>query len=659
MSAPNDLADGRAKAPVAPTVELLMPLGGGPGREVRLCRRVGPLGDGTLFAFRPLADLVLSHEGARADASRRIELARHLRHPGWVDVIGAETAADGTTGLLFELVAGMDLDGLVARGPLTLAQVAHIGARVAGALDGLHRGRDLLDRPRRLVHGSVTPDKVLLSFTGDVKLLDFGVTRTSPRALGGVAAWPAGLAPWAPPESLDGAPPSAEGDLYMLGTTLYLMLTGRPPFAPGERPTLARLTHLAPPSRVRGDVRASLDALVMGMLEPDPARRPADALEVREALDGVSVRRGLAARVRDVAGAHYKALAEVLRASAPPRADTPAVLLVPPAPATRPPEPPRAPHLPPFPSGPPSPNYPLVPAPIDPDAVVEAPVLIRAPRPVTAGELLPAPTLPGLPPPLAPPKLDPADSLERIANEVHDLWSGPRPTSYSAQARLSSPPQQLALPAPAVDPTPAPPAHLDRRWAIPPLLAALSVLIWAWPAGPGILEIRAQPASARIIVDGEAVSPAEATFSLPAGPHEVQILAEGHYPVRVQEELRSGERRILVVALEPEAPKVVLTPAPLELPEAAEVPEAPPEEDEVPLVAPRPAVKPEVEATPEVVRPEAAPKPEVAPKPVEVAPRPEVGAKPEVAPDVAPTPEEAPKPDVEPEPKGEGEDEPL
>jgi hypothetical protein len=685
MSAPRDERDeppragplGTALAPGPTRLELLAPLGGVPGREVRLCRRVGVTGDGALFAFRPLADLALTHAGARAAIARRVEVARHLRYPGWVDIVGTDVA-DGVPGLLMELVAGMDLSAMTARGPLSLQMVAHIGARIAGALDALHRGRDLLDRPRKLVHGSVTPDKVLLSFTGDVKLLDFGVTRASPRALGGVEAWPAVLAPWSPPECLEGAPPSVESDLYMLGTTLYLMLTGRAPFAPGERPSPARLNHLAPPSRVRDEVRASLDALVMGLLDRDPSRRPADALEVREALDGVSVRRALASRVRDLAGDRHAALAEVLTAPDGSRSEGGAVLLVPPEPPVL--EAPRGP-----------------PTPLDLEASIEAsaalvrtspaPLAHRRPEGIVAPALRAQPSLTPAALAQAPaPALDPADSLERIASEVHQLWAGPKPSSFAAQRQLPAP-QFLALPAPAessdaVASSPPVKPTLGRKWAVPPLLAALCLLIWVWPRGPGVLEVRAQPTTARITVDGEAVSTAQATFSLPPGVHEVQILADGYRPVRVQEDLQSGQRRILAVSLardseakgaderslaegggtapaardprDPAAPTPSVDPAmapsasePLSAPEPAPAPPAAPA---APGGAATPVSAPEVTATP--LAPPSDPAP--APAAPEVSP-----LAPARAPEVAPAAPPSPRPATPPPAQGAAEDEPL
>jgi serine/threonine protein kinase len=140
---------------------------------------------------------------------------------------------------------------------------------VALGLDYAHKARDAQGRLMRAVHRDVSPQNVLVAKDGQVKLVDFGVTR----ALGG------GRPAYRSPEQADGEDGDARSDQFSLGIVLWELLTGRSLFeADDDAATLARvLACEVPPPPVATDV-------VMRALSRDPKQRFRDCKAFAEAL---------------------------------------------------------------------------------------------------------------------------------------------------------------------------------------------------------------------------------------------------------------------------------------------------------------------------------------------------------------------------------------
>lgn len=173
-------------------------------------------------------------------------------------------------------------DRLRQRGPLPVHEVVAAGIAVADALSFAH-GQGIL-------HRDVKPQNILVLPTSYV-LADFGIAR------GADAAHTASLQlvsyRHAAPQMVDGRPPAAADDLWSLGSTLFTLLDGEPPFAsanPGEDTMLAYLGRVreAPPrSLLRRDVPAELVAIILRCLRKEREERFPDAAAVRAALAAV------------------------------------------------------------------------------------------------------------------------------------------------------------------------------------------------------------------------------------------------------------------------------------------------------------------------------------------------------------------------------------
>lgn len=239
---------------------------------------------------RRVAVKLLGHDVRDAPGAelflREARVAGGLNHPGVVTVydLGHDEDA-GTLFLVMEFVTGRDLATvLVEGGPPPVATAVDWSARGATALSAAHSAG--------VVHRDLKPANLMLTASGDVKVLDFGIARyvgsthRSSRVMGTLA--------YMPPERFDEQPGDARSDLYSFGCVLHEFLTGNPPFE-ATGPVAMMNAHLRraprPPGEVRAGVPAELDELVLALLAKDPRDRPQSAAEVVARLDRLTARR--------------------------------------------------------------------------------------------------------------------------------------------------------------------------------------------------------------------------------------------------------------------------------------------------------------------------------------------------------------------------------
>lgn len=170
-------------------------------------------------------------------------------------------AAGDSVALVYPAAAGKPLSLWLEEGRgVKPAQAVVFLRRLAAPLDAAHRaGR---------AHGGLTPECVLVGGDGTVLLEDFGVAA----ALAAAGARAPGSPAYAAPE-LETAPPSPASDLYSLGVLSYELLTGRHPFDGTNLRAMKLERRYAPLSQAANGCPPALEALVDGLLEPDPARR--------------------------------------------------------------------------------------------------------------------------------------------------------------------------------------------------------------------------------------------------------------------------------------------------------------------------------------------------------------------------------------------------
>ncbi len=216
---------------------------------------------------------------------REAQNAAALNHPAIVAVYDtgeAATAAGPLPYIVMEYVDGVTLRDIVHNdGPMPVQRALEVIADACQALNFSHQ--------HGIVHRDVKPANIMISKTGAVKVMDFGIARAIADGGNKVTQTAAviGTAQYLSPEQARGEQVDARSDVYSLGCVLYEILTGQPPFV-GDSPVAVAYQHVredpVPPSQKRPDISPELDAVVLKALAKNPDNRYQSAAEMRNDL---------------------------------------------------------------------------------------------------------------------------------------------------------------------------------------------------------------------------------------------------------------------------------------------------------------------------------------------------------------------------------------
>lgn len=280
----------------------------GPYRIVGLLAR-GGMGDvyraTDVRLRRDVALKVLARGGA--DDTQRVErflqearITAALDHAHIVKVFDVGVS-DGRPYLVAELLDGETLRARLGRGRLAMEDARRIAREVAAGLVVAHAAG--------LVHRDLKPDNVFLARSGGTKILDFGIAKPSdgPALAGGLATLTGvllGTAGYLAPEQVRGDAVDGRTDLFALGSMLFEMLTGERAFAREHTvDTLHAILHEPPPDLLEAaGVPPEFAAIVLRLLEKNPARRFQSAADLEWALDHVAQSQGRSSRPATPAG---------------------------------------------------------------------------------------------------------------------------------------------------------------------------------------------------------------------------------------------------------------------------------------------------------------------------------------------------------------------
>ncbi|XYI01862.1 protein kinase domain-containing protein [Sorangium sp. So ce1128] len=276
--------------------ELLFPAAVGGMAAVWAARLRRPNGSVQIVAVKLLSDAMRGDDDARAMFLDEACTASRILHPNVVHILAYGEVRDRPY-LAMEWIDGAPIAKIFAnqkakRALLPLGWVLHVMIDACAGLHAAHEVRDDTGELLNLIHRDVTPENVMVTFDGMVKVVDFGVAKTRARAQISRVGAIKGKTGYFSPEQVMGGALDRRSDLFSMGVLLYLLVTGHTPFR-GKGP-LEAMQQIAnrnpqPPREIMPEVHPELDRIIMRALAKNPNERYQTAAELRRDLEQVSV----------------------------------------------------------------------------------------------------------------------------------------------------------------------------------------------------------------------------------------------------------------------------------------------------------------------------------------------------------------------------------
>lgn len=242
---------------------------------------------GRVVAVKRLRTDLASDATFQARFRREAQSSASLNHPSIVSTYdtGEEISDDGVAQpyIVMEFVAGRTLRDVLREGRKILPERAlEITSGVLSALDYSHRAG--------IIHRDIKPGNVMLTPSGDVKVMDFGIARAISEASSTMTQTAAvvGTAQYLSPEQARGEVVDSRSDVYSAGCLLYELLTGRPPFV-GDSPVAVAYQHVREqaqrPSELDPTLAPEIDQIVMKSLAKRVEDRYQSAAQMRSDIE--------------------------------------------------------------------------------------------------------------------------------------------------------------------------------------------------------------------------------------------------------------------------------------------------------------------------------------------------------------------------------------
>ncbi len=267
-----------------PGYDELTDIGGGGFSRVY---RANDLNNFRTVAIKVLNPTDVTDEQRKAFDRERKAMATVGSHPHVVQLLDSDFTEGGRPYIVMPFYENGTFADRIRDGQgLAASEVLDVGVKIASALHIAHE--------HNIVHRDIKPSNIFQGDFGQHALADFGISSFSAQHTAYTNSVEVALSPsHSAPEVLDDERPSVQTDVYMLGSTLYTLLTGKLAF-PGESlGAVVRKILSQPPPPITVDAPDTLKSLIGNMLAKDPKDRPQTARDVAETLHGIQVASGL------------------------------------------------------------------------------------------------------------------------------------------------------------------------------------------------------------------------------------------------------------------------------------------------------------------------------------------------------------------------------
>ncbi|MFI5097319.1 MAG: serine/threonine-protein kinase [Candidatus Acidiferrales bacterium] len=263
---------------------------------------------------------------------REIRLLATLDHPN-IAALRTALTFENQLVMIMEFVEGETLANRLARAPMSTAEAVNYSDQILSALSYAHK--------QNIIHRDIKPANMMLTPQGVVKLMDFGIARSSTDGALTTTGMTLGSLNYMPPEQVRGESADARSDIYSYGVSMYEMLTGKLPFR-GDSQYSLMTAHLntEPPSPIslRSDLPPALNEIILLAMAKEPANRFQTADAFRNALRSVPVSAlpSSGTTVTPKPQAKPGTMTTLVETPIPPHASTVAAAVSTPAPTPRP-----------------------------------------------------------------------------------------------------------------------------------------------------------------------------------------------------------------------------------------------------------------------------------------------------------------------------------
>ncbi len=276
--------------------------------EIFLARSRGVHGFKRILAIKKILPTMAEDEEFIAMFVDEARIAAELSHAGIVQIFELGKFEDDYY-IAMEFVHGKDMRYIQERlarerSPLPIPLASWIILKICEALDYAHTKKDPLGRPLGIIHRDVSPQNVIISYEGEVKICDFGIAKAANRSQKTQAGVLKGKFGYMSPEQVRGLPLDGRSDIFTVGTLFYEMVTlerlfvGESDFSTLEK---VRNADVVPPSTYNRDVPEELEEIILKALSKEVEDRYQNTAEFGEAVQNFMLNNSLSS-ARELSG---------------------------------------------------------------------------------------------------------------------------------------------------------------------------------------------------------------------------------------------------------------------------------------------------------------------------------------------------------------------